>query len=338
MQRHRRRARGVLVTCTTFQALVVLACGLLAAPPAAKAQQPAKIPRVGLLRPGSTPDPYVDAFRQGLRDLGYIEGQTIAIEYRWAEGSPARLPSLAAELVQLKVDVIVTQGELATRAVKEATSTIPIVMAFSGDPVQAGLVASLGRPGGNVTGQSSLVPELTAKRLQLLKEVVPKVSRVAILFNPNLSIALSVKEAQAAARTLGLKVHPVEVRTPDELGRAFDTITKERAQALLLFGDPFTITHERRILDLAAKRRLPTISVFKEFADRGGLMSYGPNLLDSFRRAATYVDKILKGTKPADLPVEQPTRFVLAINMKTAKALGLTIPPSVLIRADQVIQ
>jgi putative ABC transport system substrate-binding protein len=317
---------------------MMLSLGILAAPPAAGAQQPAKVPRVGLLRPGSPPDPYVEAFRQGLRDLGYVEGQTIALEYRWAEGSPARLPSLAAELVQLKVDVILTTGELPTRAVKEATSTIPIVMASSGDPVQAGLVASLGRPGGNVTGQSSLVPELTAKRLQLLKEVVPKVSRVAILFNPNLSIALSVKEAQAAAPTLGLVVHPVAVRTPDELGRAFDTITKERAQALLLFGDPFTVTHGRRILDFAAKRRLPTISVFKEAVERGGLMSYGPNPLDQSRRAATYVDKILKGAKPADLPVEQPTRFALVINMKTAKVLGLTIPPSVLIRADQVIQ
>ncbi|HYB73457.1 MAG TPA: ABC transporter substrate-binding protein, partial [Candidatus Sulfotelmatobacter sp.] len=233
--------------------IAAVALGLLAAPNATAAQQPAKTPRVGLLRPGAPPDPYVEAFRQGLRDLGYVEGRTIALEYRWAEGSPARLAPLAAELVQLKVDVIVTQGEQATRAVKEATGTIPIVMATSGDPVEAGLVASLGHPGGNVTGMGSLVPELTAKRLQLLKEVVPKVSRVAILFNPNLSIALSVKEAQAAARTLGLRALPVEVRTPDELGRAFDTIAKERAQALLLFGDPFTVTHEGRILDLAVK-------------------------------------------------------------------------------------
>ena len=318
--------------------IAAVALGLLAAPNATAAQQPAKTPRVGLLRPGAPPDPYVEAFRQGLRDLGYVEGRTIALEYRWAEGSPARLAPLAAELVQLKVDVIVTQGEQATRAVKEATGTIPIVMATSGDPVEAGLVASLGHPGGNVTGMGSLVPELTAKRLQLLKEVVPKVSRVAILFNPNLSIALSVKEAQAAARTLDLRALPVEVRTPDELGRAFDTIAKERAQALLLFGDPFTVTHEGRILDLAVKRRLPTISVFKEFAEHGGLMSYGPNLLGSFRRAATFVDKILKGAKPADLPVEQPTRFELVVNLKAAKALGLTIPQSILIRADQVLR
>ena len=312
---------------------------ILAAPAAADAQQPGKIPRVGLLRPGSPPDPYVDAFRQGLRDLGYVEGQTIAIEYRWAEGRPARLPLLAAELVQLKVGVIVTQGEAATRAVKEATSTIPIVMATSGDPVGAGLIASLARPGGNVTGLSSVGPDITGKQLQLLKEAVPKVSRVAILYNPTiLGTVLVVKEAQVAARTLGLTVHPVEVRVPDDLGPAFDAMTRERAEALYAPGDPFTFTNQRRILDLAAKRRLPVISVFRDFADGGGLMSYGPNRLDMFRRAATFVDKILKGAKPADLPVEQPTKLELVVNLKTAKALGLTIPQSVLIRADQVIQ
>jgi putative ABC transport system substrate-binding protein len=311
--------------------------GVLAAPPAAVAQQPAKVPRVGLLRPGAPPDPYVDAFRQGLRDVGYVEGQTIAIEYRWAEGRPARLPLLAAELVQLKVDVIVTQGEVMTRPVKEATSTIPIVMASSGDPVEAGLVASLARPAGNVTGLSSVSPDITGKRLQLLKEAVPRVSRVAILYNPtNLATVLGVKEAQVAARTLGLTVQPVEVRAPDDLGPAFDAMTRERAQALFLFGDPFTITHQRRTLDLAAKRRLPTTCNWPESA--GCLISYGPDRLDMFRRAATFVDKILKGAKPADLPVEQPTKFELVINLKTAKALGLTIPRSVLGLADQVIQ
>jgi putative ABC transport system substrate-binding protein len=311
--------------------------GLLAALPAADAQQPAKMPRVGLLRPGAPPDPYVDAFRQGLRDLGYVEGQTIAIEYRWAEGRPARLPLLAAELVQLKVDVIVTQGEVAARAVKEATSTIPIVMATSGDPVEAALVASLARPGGNVTGLSTMVPEMSGKRLQLLKEAVPKVSRVAILYNPtNLTMVLGVKEAQVAARTLGLTVQPVEVRAPDDLGPAFDAMTRERAEALFLIADPFTITHQRRILDLAAKPRLPTICSWLESA--GCLVSYGSNFRDLFRRAATYVDKILKGAKPADLPVEQPTKFELVINLKTARALGLTIPRSVLDLADRVIQ
>jgi putative ABC transport system substrate-binding protein len=312
---------------------------VLAAPPAAVAQQPAKVPRVGLLRPGAPPDPYVDAFRQGLRDVGYVEGQTIAIEYRWAEGRPARLPLLAAELVQLKVDVIVTQGELAARAGKEATSTIPIVMATSGDPVGAGLMASLARPGGNVTGLSAVAPELTGKRLQLLKEAVPKVSRVSILYDPAIvANVLIVKEAQVAGRTLGLTVHPLEVRTRDELGPAFDAMTRGRAQALLALGDPFTMTHKRRILDLAAKRRLPVISQFRDFADGGGLISYGPDRLDMFRRAATFVDKILKGRKPADLPVEQPTRFKLVLNLKTVKALRLTIPQSFLIRADEVIR
>jgi ABC-type uncharacterized transport system substrate-binding protein len=310
---------------------------LLAVAVIAEGQQPKKVPRIGLLRPGSPPDPYVDAFRQGLRDLGYVERQTIAIEYRWAEGKSARLPLLAVELVHLKVDVIVTQGEVATRAVKETTSTIPIVMATSGDPVGAGLVASLARPGGNVTGLSVMAPDLTGKQLQLLKEAVPKLSRVAVLFNPtNLATVLIVKEAQAAAPPLGLTVQPVEVRAPDELGPTFDAMTKERAEALLAIGDPFTITHQRGILDLAAKRRLPTTCNWLESA--GCLMSYGSNRLDMFRRAAVFVDKILKGRKPADLPVEQPTKFELVINLKTAKQIGLTIPQSMLYRADKVIK
>ena len=303
----------------------------------AEAQQPKKVPRVGLLRPGSPPDPYADAFRQGLRDLGYVEGKNIAIEYRWAEGKSARLPLLAAELVHLKVDVIVTQGEVATRVVKEATSTIPIVMATSGDPVGAGLIASLARPGGNVTGLSSVVTDLTGKRLQLLKEAVPKVSRVAFLYNPTiLATVLSAKEAQDAAPPLGLTVQLVEVRTPDELGPAFDAMTRSSAEALFAIGDPFTITHQRQVLDLAAKRRLPTTCDWLESA--GCLIGYGPNRLDMFWRAATFVDKILKGRKPADLPVEQPTKFELVINLKTAKQIGLTISPDVLARADKVIK
>jgi len=317
--------------------LLAFSSMLLALSFPAEAQQAKKVPRVGVLRPGSPPDPYVDAFRQGLRDLGYVEGKNIAIEYRWAEGKSAGLPLLAAELVHLKVDAIVTQGEAATRAVKEATSTIPIVMATSGDPVGAGLVASLARPGGNVTGLSAVAPDLTGKRLQLLKEAVPKVSRVAILYNPTiLGAVLSVKEAQAAAPPLALKVQPVEVRAPDELGPAFDAMTRERAEALFAIGDPFTITHQRQILDLAAKRRLPTTFDWLEPADC--LISYGPNRLDMFRRAATFVDKVLKGTKPEDLPVEQPMKFELVINLKTAKQIGLTIPQSVLYRADKVIK
>ena len=310
---------------------------LLAVVQSVGAQQPKKIPRIGLLRPGSPPDPYVDAFRQGLRDLGYVEGKNIAIEYRWAEGKSAELPVLAAGLVHLKVDVIVTQGEVATRAVKDATSTIPIVMATVADPVRAGIVASLASPSGNVTGLSVMAPDLTGKQLELLKEAVPKVSRVAILFNPTiLGQVVGVKEAQVAAPPLGLRVQPVEVRAPDELGHAFDAMTKERAEALLLIGDPFTVTHQRRILDLAAKRRLPSTCNWLESADC--LISYGADRLDMFRRAATFVDKILKGRKPADLPVEQPTKFELVINLKTAKQIDVTIQQSVLYRADRVIK
>ena len=316
--------------------MVSLAVSLVSVPLAGEAQQAAKIPRVGLLRPGSPPDPYVDAFRQGLRDLGYVEPQTIALEYRWAEGRAAQLPRLAAELVQLKVDVIVTQGEEAVRAVKQATSTIPIVMATSGDPVGTGLVASLARPGGNVTGLSAVTPDIIGKQLQLLKEAVPKVSRVAILTVPgNMTIVHSMKEAQAAARTLGLTLQPRDVRAPDDLGPAFDAMSRERADALYLFADTFSIAHQRRILNLAAKHRLPTMCTWRE--SRDCLMSYGTDRLDMFRRAATYVDKILKGAKPADLPVEQPTKLELVLNARTAKALGLTIPPSVLGRADHVI-
>ena len=315
----------------------ILVAVLLTLGVTAEAQQVQKVPRIGVLRPGSPPDPYVDAFRQGLRDLGYIEEQTIAIEYRWAEGKSARLPLLAAELIQLKVDVILTQGEVATRTVKEATSTIPIVMATSADPVGAGLVASLARPGGNVTGLSIMAPDISGKQLQLLKEAVPKVSRVAILFNPNiLGQVLSVKEAQVAAPPLGLTVQPVEVRAPDELGPAFDAMTRERAEALLAIGDPFTVTHQRGILELAAKRRLPSTCNWLESADC--LISYGPNRLDMFRRAASFVDKILKGRKPVDLPVEQPTKFELVINLKTAKQIGVTISESVLYRADKVLK
>jgi ABC-type uncharacterized transport system substrate-binding protein len=316
---------------------ILVAMILLAVAVIAEAQQAKKVPRVGILRPGSPPDPYVDAFRQGLRDLGYIERQTIAIEYRWAEGKSMRLPLLATELIQLKVDVILTQGEVATRTVKEATSTIPVVMATSADPVAAGLVASLARPGGNVTGLSIMAPEISGKQLQLLKEAVPKVSRVAILYNPNiLGQVLSVKEAQVAAPPLGLTVQPVEVRAPDELGPAFDAMTRERADALLAIGDPFTVTHQRGILELAAERRLPSTCNWLESAQC--LISYGPNRLDMFRRAASFVDKILKGRKPADLPVEQPTKFELVINLKTAKQIGVTIPPNVLARADRVIK
>ncbi len=303
----------------------------------ADAQQATKVPRVGLLRLGSPPDPYVDAFRRGLRDRGYVEGQTIALEYRWAEGKSGFLPRLAAELVQLKVDVIVTQGEEATRAVKEATSTIPIVMASSGDPVVSGLVASLARPGGNVTGLSTVAPEIIRKQLELLKEAVPKVSRVAILsVSSNLALVQSIKEAQVAARTLGLTIQVREVRVADELEPAVDAMMRERAEALFLFADPFTVTYQKRIFDLATKRRLATTCASLESTDC--LLIYETSRLEMFRLAATYVDKILKGAKPADLPVEQATKFELIVNARTAKTLGIVIPRSILGRADRVIQ
>jgi len=303
----------------------------------ADAQQNPKIRRVGLLRPGSPPDPYAEAFRRGLRDLGYVEQRTVAFEYRWAEGKLTRLPRLAAELVEVKVDVIVTQGEEAARAAKEATSTIPIVMATSGDPVGAGLVASLARPGGNVTGLSVIIPDVISKQLQLLKEAVPRISRVAILSVPgNLAMAKSVREAQGASRTLGLTLLSHGVRTMEELGPAFDAMTRDRAEALVLFADVFTITHQRRILDLAIKHRLPTMCSWRESADC--LIAYGVDRFEMFRLAAVYVDKILKGAKPADLPVQQPTKLELVVNARTAKTLGLTIPASIVSRADHVIQ
>ena len=279
------------------------------------------------------------AFRQRLRELGYVDGQNIAFEVRSAEGRAERLPDLAADLVRLKVDVIVAGGTPAPLAAKRATTAIPIVMASAGDPVGSGLVASLARPGGNVTGLSLLVPELGGKRLQLLKEVVPGVSRVAVLWNAaNPYPVLVWRQTEAAARALGVHLQSLDVRGPDDLEGAFAAATRGRAGALITVEDPLTFGQRKRIVDFAARARLPAMYGFREFVDAGGLMSYAASLADLSRRAATYVDKILKGAKPADLPVEQPTKFELVINLKTAKALGLTIPPSVLIRADQVIQ
>ncbi len=321
---------------TAVRALVALSLGMLAAVPAADAQQPAKVPRIGLIRPGSPPESFVEAFLQGLRDLGYVEGQTIAIEYRWAEGQPERVPDLMAELVRLKVDVIVTSGQFAPAA-KQATSTILIVFPAHPDPVGAGLVASLARPGGNITGQSMMSPELSEKRLELLREALPKLSRVAVLRDPR-QPPTDLRLTEAAARVLGLRLHVLEVRDINDLEAALATAKKGRAGALTMLPSAFFAAHRARIVEAVAKARLPAMYHEGEFVAIGGLMAYSPNFPDLFRRAATYVDKILKGAKPADLPVEQPTRFELVINMKTAKALGLTIPQSVLIRADQVIQ
>jgi putative ABC transport system substrate-binding protein len=311
--------------------------GLLAGPHAADAQPVSRNTRIGILRPGSPPDPLLDAFRQGLRDLGYDEGRNVSIEYRWAEGRDERFPALAADLVRLKVDVIVA-GAGAAEAAKHATTTIPIVMPVSGDPVRAGLVASLARPGGNITGLTSLSGELPGKWMELLKETVPRVSRVAVLWDPASDPNL-VKTSEAAARSLGVRLQVLKVGRAGGFEPALAEARKNDAGALIVLGSPFFYVQRTRLIDLAAKHRLPTIYAQREFVvGSGGLMSYGTDFHHQFRRAATYVDKILKGAKPGDLPIEQPTKFEFVINLKTAKALGLTIPPSVLARADQVVQ
>jgi putative tryptophan/tyrosine transport system substrate-binding protein len=300
------------------------------------------VPRIGVLGPRSHADGarYVDAFRRGLRELGWIEGKNVVIEYRWADGRAERLPDLAAELVRLKVDVIFAGATSVTLAVRSATDTIPIVMATGGDPVELRLVASLARPGGNVTGLAySVGSDTFGKQLELLKEVVPKVRRVAVLYNPtNPAQALAMKEVTARARSLGLQLQLLEARGPNEFDGAFSAMAKERVGALLVVADAFFGFHRERLRDLAAKNRLPAIYGLREHTEAGGLMSYSVDILDSFGRAASYVDKILKGAKPADLPVEQPTKFELVINIKTAKALGLTITPSLLVRADRTIE
>ena len=316
---------------------------LLAAPLGmATAQPPQKVPRVGYLKGGSASDPlrqrWLEAFRQGLRELGYVDGQNIAIESRWTEGEDDRLPALAADLVRSKVDVIVADTGAATRAAQQATRTIPIVMSLVNDPVGSGLVASLARPGGNVTGLTIMSPDLVGKQLELLKAVVPKVSRVALLRHPdNPASAAQLREAEAAAQALGVRLQTLEARSPQEIDGTFAAMTRERAGALLVIPDTLFWNQRRQIAELAVKRRLPSIRIGEAYAEAGGLMSYGPSYLDVERRAATFVDKILKGANPADLPVEQPTKFELVINLKTAKAIGLTIPQPLLQRADQII-
>jgi putative tryptophan/tyrosine transport system substrate-binding protein len=321
----------------------VIAGGLVAAPLAVEAQQAAKVARIGWLAVHLAPNRHLsEAFRQGLRDLGYVEGRNVVIEYRDAEGKFERFPALAAELVALKVDVIVAPTTPAALAAKQVTKTIPIVFAAVADPVTSGLVTSLARPGGNVTGLSALFPELVGKCLEQLMQAVPGVSRVAVLWQPGGQSQRTDKEmlkgAKDAARALGVRVQFVEARSPADFDRAFSDVTKARAGALTVLTSPMFVTERRRLVDLAARNRLPAVYGMREFVDAGGLMSYGSNTADVYRRAATYVDKILKGAKPADLPVEQPTKFELVINLKTAKALGLTIPQSVLGRADEVIQ
>jgi putative tryptophan/tyrosine transport system substrate-binding protein len=316
---------------------------ILAAPFAAHAQQAAKVPRIGYLSINLAGGPHMtEGFRQGLHDLGYVEGRNVLIEFRDAEGKLERLPALAAELVALKVDVVVVGGTVAAVAAKQATKTVPIVFVSAVDPVTDGLVASLARPEGNVTGLATLAPELVGKRLEQLKQIVPGVSQVAVLWQPG---ALGErtekdlrKEAEGAARVLGMRLQFVEVRGPGDFERAFSDMTRARAGALTVLGSSMLINERGHVVSLAATNRLPAVYGLREYVDAGGLMSYGPNNVDLFRRAATYVDKILKGTKPGDLSVEQPTKFELVINLKTAKALGITIPQSVLARADEVIQ
>ena len=305
----------------------------------AEAQQPKKIPRIGLLAGGRGFGSAGDAFRQALRELGWIESQNIAIEYRLAEVNLDRLPQLAAELVRLKVAVIIADSDPAIRAAKQATKTIPVVCLAVGDPVREGFIASLARPGGNITGLASISAELSGKRLELLKEAVPKVSRVAVLWNlANSSNVLEFKETEVAARALGLKVQSLEVRGPDDFRGAFARAARDRANALIVVRDPLIDSDHFRILDFAIDNRLPSIHGETQFVEAGGLMSYGPSRVELFRHAAIYVDKILKGAKTVDLPVEQPTKFELVINLKAAKQIGLTIPPNVLARADRVIR
>jgi putative ABC transport system substrate-binding protein len=327
------------------RARVVLAFALLAlvvAPASAGAQTPAKAHRIGLLE--STSNPAADtfgqwaAFREGLRTLGYVEGKSLAIESRWADDKYERLPGLATELVRLNVEVIVVRTTPAAIAARSVTQTVPIVILSSIDPVRAGLVASLARPGGNITGLTTLAPDLSAKRVQLLKEMLPRLSRLAVLWNSaNPANTAGWRETQEAARALGIQLQSRPVEEAKDFERAFEAMVRERPDALLIVDDALTVGHARQIADFVTRERLPTMLGSPAVVEGGGLIGYGPDVREMARRGAYYVDKILHGAKPADIPVEQPTKFGLAVNLKTAKALGLTIPPSVLLRADQVI-
>ncbi len=321
--------------------ILTLILGVLWLPLAADAQRAAKVVRIGRLSPisSSTDGRVFDGFRQELRNLGWVEGQNVVFEYRFADGQLDRLPALAAELVRLKVDVILAGSTPGARAAKNATGTIPIVMVTTGDPVGGGLVPSLARPGGNLTGVTALGEVVSGKRLELLMQAVPDVTRVAVLTDPTFPSTRPVLQGvRRAARALGVQLHVLEVRDPSEFEQAFAAMKSAGERALMVGADPVFNTHRRRLVELAAKGQLPTMYGLREFVDVGGLMFYGANLPHMYRRAATFVDKILKGTKPADLPVEQPTKFELVINLKTAKALGLTIPPSIMTRADRVIE
>jgi putative tryptophan/tyrosine transport system substrate-binding protein len=328
---------------STIGGIVMFILSLLTAPLTSQAQPAAHMPRLGLLIPSSfsAVASRLEAFRHGLRDLGYVEGRTITLEYRFADGQADRLPALVAELIRLPVDILVIDGPTAIRPAQHTTTTIPIAMAVSGDPVGEGLVASLARPGGNITGLSSRAPEVSGKRLELLKEVVPHLSHAAALWHRDAPVGPYIKETQAAAQALGLQLQALEVGSPDALDQAFAAMTRAHADALVVLPSAQFSSHQRvaeRVAELAMTHRLPTMFGNREAVEAGGLMSYGPHDADFYRRAATYVDKILKGAKPADLPVEQPMKFELVINLKTARALGLTIPPTLLFQADEVIK
>ena len=322
-------------------AVFIFAAAILVSVHLADAQQTKKVPRIGFLgnSTAALEVNLVGPFRDGLRDLGYVEGQNILIEYRWAEGKYERFPALIAELIASKVDVIVTAGTPATQAYQKARTSIPLVMVAVGDPVGTRIIASLNRPGGNITGLTSISPELEGKRLELLREVIPKLSHFAVLWNPVSPFqVIAEKEVQAAAQVLRMKVQSLGVQAPEEFDNAFAAILRERPGALLVLADRLFLHHRARIMDFSAQHRLPGVYAYLELVEAGGLMSYGPSYADMHRRAATYVNKILKGTKPADLPVERPMKFELVINLKAAKQIGLTIPQSVLYRADKVIK
>ncbi|MBI4172651.1 MAG: ABC transporter substrate-binding protein [Actinobacteria bacterium] len=321
--------------------ILALALALLWWPVVSAAQQPGKVPKIGVLVPArpTIAAPFIEVGRAALRELGYAEGRNITIEYRYASGQFDLLPGLAAELVRLNVDLIVTFGDITIESARQATRSVPIVMISGSDPVGSGFVASLARPGGNITGVASMIPELNAKMLGLLKEAVPKAARIAVLWNPNSrGGVLGYKEMQAVARGLGVTLSSYEVRKREELDPALSAMGNERVEAMIVLTDPRTFVDRDRIRDFAARNRIPAMYEAREFVDDGGLMAYGPSLAGMVRRSIFYVDRILKGAKPADLPVEQPTKFELVINMKAVKALGLTIPPTVLLRADEMIQ
>lgn len=315
---------------------LVIACAMCGA--VVHAQQPGRIPRVGILFIGGHEQPHLESFKQGLRERGYIDGKNITLVYRYAEGNYDRLSGLAAELVGEKVDVIVTTASNSARAARKATQTIPIVMT-SGNPLETGLADSLAKPGGNVTGLSVMLSDLSGKRLELLNETLPRLNRVAVLWRPRENEAdIGFKETQKAAQALSLRLHSLEMKKGDDVGRSFAEMTKARDQALVVILSPFVTLRSRQIVELALKHRMPGIYATKQFVEEGGLMAYGPLIGDLYRRAATYVDKILKGAKPEDLPVEQPMKFEFIVNLKTAKQIGVTIPPNVLVRADRVIR